>query len=177
MEPQNHQPDRRAQDVDAAADRRYRDLIRSVHQEWDALEARGDSSVQLSQRAISSINEAVRADARHGAQVTMPPTEAGPFTITESALRALVRSAVDSVPDALALRSSFEHVEDQNDGVRVRGLPTRVRLQISARLGNQDLPGLAELVRHAVRSAFRSNLAVSDLIVDIRIEDLHEHTD
>ncbi|NNG20657.1 hypothetical protein HJ590_14045 [Naumannella sp. ID2617S] len=175
MEPDDRNPDRGPQDGDSAADQRYLDLIRSVHREWDELEARGDSSVQLSQQAISSIKEAVRVDARHGAQVTMPPTDAGPYTVTELALRTLVRSAVDEVPDALALRTTVEYAEDEADSVRVRGLPVRIRVRLSARLGTPDLPGLAERVRESVRSAYRTNLDLPGIVVGIHIEDLYEH--
>ncbi|OYN96935.1 hypothetical protein CGZ94_01760 [Enemella evansiae] len=175
MEPDDRSPDRGPQEGDSAADQRYLDLVRSVHREWDELEARGDSSVQLSQQAVSSIKEAVRVDARHGAQVTMPPTEAGPYTLTELALRTLVRSAVDEVPDALALRTTVDYADSEDNSVRARGLPERVKVRLSVRLGTPDLIGVAEQVRESVRSACRSNLELPDIVVDIHIEDLYEY--
>ncbi|WP_229118971.1 Asp23/Gls24 family envelope stress response protein [Enemella evansiae] len=175
MEPDDRSPDRGPQEGDSAADQRYLDLVRSVHREWDELEARGDSSVQLSQQAVSSIKEAVRVDARHGAQVTMPPTEAGPYTLTELALRTLVRSAVDEVPDALALRTTVDYADAEDNSVRARGLPERVKVRLSVRLGTPDLIGVAEQVRESVRSACRSNLELPDIVVDIHIEDLYEY--
>lgn len=175
MEPDDRSPDRGPQEGDSASDQRYLDLVRSVHREWDELEARGDSSVQLSQQAVSSIKEAVRVDARHGAQVTMPPTEAGPYTLTELALRTLVRSAVDEVPDALALRTTVDYADAEDNSVRARGLPERVKVRLSVRLGTPDLIGVAEQVRESVRSACRSNLELPDIVVDIHIEDLYEY--
>lgn len=162
-----------AEDEDAAT-RRYLDLIRSVHQEWETLEEAGDRSVQLSPTALSTIKESVRADARHGAHVTMPPTAAGPFTVSELTLRTLVRRAVDTVPGALALRTGFEH-EDAGSGVRTRGLPRAVHCRISAELGTPDLRALAEQVREAVITACDEHTGLPAPRVDIHIEDLHEH--
>ncbi|MFC5297460.1 hypothetical protein [Brachybacterium tyrofermentans] len=175
---------------DDAATARYLDLIRAVHTEWDELESAGDSSVQLSAGALSTIKESVRADARHGAHVHMPPTPAGPFTVSELTLRTLVRRTIDAVPDARALRTTFEYADTGPTGssassgssgstasfgssARSRGLPTRASCRLSARLGTPDLPALADEVRAAVRLACETDLGLTDLTVDIHIEDLH----
>ncbi|WP_206516717.1 hypothetical protein [Brachybacterium saurashtrense] len=160
---------------DPAATRRYLDLIRSVHEEWDRLEEAGDTSVQLSGSALATIKESVRADARHGAHVHMPPTPAGPFTVSELTLRTLVRREIDAIPGARALRTAFEHDEDSAAERRTLGLPTRARCRVSAHLGTPDLPGLAERIREAVRSAAETELGLTGLTVDVHIEDLHEH--
>lgn len=157
-----------------AATRRYLDLIRSIHEEWETLEEAGDRSVQLSPTALSTIKESVRADARHGAHVTMPPTAAGPFTVSELTLRTIVRRAVDAVPGALALRTGFEH-EEAGGGVRTRGLPRAVHCRISAELGTPNLRALAEQVREAVITACDEHTGLPAPRVDIHIEDLHEH--
>lgn len=156
-----------------AATARYLDLIRAVHTEWDELEAAGDGSVQLSAGALSTIKESVRADARHGAHVRMPPTPAGPFTVSELTLRTLVRRTIDAVPGSRALRTTFEYA-DAAPSVRGRGLPTRASCRLSARLGTPDLPALADEVRAAVRLACETHLGLPDLTVDVHIEDLHE---
>lgn len=160
-----------------AATARYLDLIRAVHTEWDELESAGDSSVQLSAGALSTIKESVRADARHGAHVHMPPTPAGPFTVSELTLRTLVRRTIDAVPGARALRTTFEYAdaEASTSSSRSRGLPTRASCRLSVRLGTTDLPALADEVRAAVRLACETDLGLPDLTVDIHIEDLHEH--
>lgn len=158
---------------DAAATARYLELIRSVHTEWDELESAGDSSVQLSAGALSTIKESVRADARHGAHVEMPPTPVGPFTVSELTLRTLVRRTIDAVPDARALRTTFEYEDSPSSG-RSRGLPTRATCRLSARIGTRDLPALADEVRAAVRLACEVDLGLPELTVDIHIEDLHE---
>lgn len=158
---------------DPAATARYLDLIRSVHTEWEELEAAGDSSVQLSVDALSTLKESVRADTRQGAQVAMPPTPAGPFTVSELTLRTLVRRAIDAVPAARSLRSTVEY--EEGPSWRSRGLPIRVGCRLTARVGTRDLPALADEVRLAVRRACEENLGLPDLTVDIHIEDLHEH--
>ncbi|MGP9683587.1 hypothetical protein [Brachybacterium sp. AOP3-A1-3] len=178
------------QESEQAATARYLDLIRAVHTEWDDLESAGDSSVQLSAGALSTIKESVRADARHGAHVHMPPTPAGPFTVSELTLRTLVRRTIDAVPDARALRTTFEYADAESSAssgssgssgstasfgssARSRGLPTRASCRLSARLGTPDLPALADEVRAAVRLACETDLGLTDLTVDIHIEDLH----
>nr|WP_217491400.1 hypothetical protein [Brachybacterium squillarum] len=158
---------------DDVATQRYLDLIRSAHREWGELERSGDASVQLSEQARSTIRESVRADVRHGAQVQMPPTASGPYTMSEYALRGLVRRAVDQVDGALALKARFEH-DDSGRGLRERGLPTRVICRISASIECRDLQDLADRVRTSVREAFAEQVELRDPVVDIHIEDLHE---
>lgn len=178
-DPQHHDtqhPDSQHPDVeDDAVTARYLDLIRAVHTEWDELESAGDSSVQLSARARSTIKESVRADARHGAHVHMPPTPAGPFTVSELTLRTLVRRTIDAVPGARTLRTTFEYAEaGPGSPGRSRGLPTRASCRVSVQLGTTDLPALADEVRAAVRLACETDLGLPDLTVDVHIEDLHE---
>jgi hypothetical protein len=159
---------------DAAATQRYLDLVRDVHSEWDELEAAGDSSVQLSARALSTIKASVRADARHGAHVEMPPTTAGPFTVSELTLRTVVRRAVDAVPDARSLRTVVTF-DDATASGRARGLPLGLTCRISARIGTTDLMALADEVRASVRLDVQLHLGLPDLPIDVHIEDLHEH--
>lgn len=173
--PGSYRPRHESDGEDPALTRHYLDLIRSAHEEWEELERAGDSSVQLSASALATLKESVRADARHGAHVHMPPTPAGPFTVSELTLRTLVRREIDAIPGARALRTSFEHEDAADDDRRSRGLPSRARCRVSARLGTRDLPGLAERIREAVREAAETELGLRGLAVDVHIEDLHEH--
>ena len=160
---------------DAQATQRYLRLIESIHAEWDDLEARADTSVLPSGSVMQTVMEAVRADARHGAQVQAPPTDLGPYTLSELSLRSLVRAAVDTVPGVRALRSSFEHAP-ATDGHRGPGLPVTIRCRISAHASPGDLPdlsALAQQVRQAVRRACQDHLAISPA-VDVHVEDLHD---
>lgn len=161
-------------EVNQEATERYLEMIRAVHQEWDALDAAQDSSVRPSRRVMDSVMEAVRASSRHGPAISVPPTEHGPWTVTRLSLRTLVRQAVDSVPGALALRSTFEHAPAQADGqLGELGEPVRVRCHISAHSSVTDLPALADSVRQAVLAACAEHLGLHP-DVDIHIEDLHD---
>lgn len=158
---------------DDTAGAHYRDLIRSVNKEWSDREEAGDVSAQLSPTALSTIKESVRAESRHGAQVEMPPTPAGEYTMSELGLRTLVRRAVDSVRGVRALRTTFEHANTEA-GLRMRGVPTRVRCRVSMRAGTADMPRVAQDVRAAVSAACHDQVDLSLTAIDVHIEDLHD---
>lgn len=166
-------PSRPGDPHDDQATRNYLEHIAALHRDWDELESRGDDSVQLSRRARSALSEAVRADARHGARVDMPPTHIGPYTLTELALRTLIRDTTDDIDGVVSLRTTIDY--DPGRGWNSRGLPRRVECHISAVETTPDLPGLAEQVRSAVRGACARELDLPDLPIDVHIEDLHEH--
>lgn len=157
---------------DPEAIRRYLDRIRDLHREWDELEDHGDESVQLSTRVRSTLSEVVRADARHGARVQMPPTDLGPYTLSELALRALIRETVDAVPGVMSLRTVVDHAPGRGWGER--GVPQTITCRVSLDARTRDLPALAETTRRAVLSACERELDLTDIRVDIHIEDLHE---
>ncbi len=154
------------------ATQRYLELIASVHQEWEALDRAGDASVQLSPRALSSIKESVRADARRGPHMMMPPTAAGPYSVSTQAMHQVIRSAIDSVPAARALKSSVA-CESPAMLPRTRGRPVKVTSRISAWVGGGNLLEVADQVRSEIRGRCQAELGLSDLEVDIHIEDLH----
>lgn len=154
------------------ATREYLDFMRSLQREWDEAEARGDDSVQVSSRVRGVLSEVVHADARHGARVQMPPTEAGPYSLSELALRTLIRGAVDSVPGAMSLRTSVEYADNPEWGAR--GLPERVRCRVSLSIARRDLRAVADEVRASVVSECVRELDLGGLTVDVHIEDLHE---
>lgn len=152
--------------------RQYLDFVLTLHREWAELEEQGDASVQLSRSTRAALSEAVRTDARRGAQVEMPPTDLGPFTLTELALRTLIREAVDGIAGVMSLRSVVDYAPAPGWGTR--GVPTGITCRISASALCPDLPALAESVRRAVAEAFERDLDLSDLVIDIHIEDLHD---
>ena len=158
----------RSHEQDDADTREYLRLIASLHEEWDRLESQASASV-MPQRHLM---DAVIAETRHGAQVQMPATDLGPYSMSEFSLRALIRRAVDSVPGARALRSSFEHAPSGEDH-RGLGVPETISCRISAHAGVDSLPQLGQQVRDAVRAACHENLGVSPT-VNVHIEDLHD---
>lgn len=153
---------------DEADAHEYVRLIASIHEEWERLESSGDVSVMPGRPLM----DAILAETRHGAQVEMPPTDLGPYSLSEFSLRALVRRAVDAVPGARALRSSFEHDPATEDHLGL-GVPTAITVRVSAGVSVGSLPQLGQQIREAVRSACRENLGV-DPTVNVRIEDLHD---
>ncbi|MFC0674925.1 hypothetical protein [Brachybacterium hainanense] len=157
----------------AQATESYHRLIRAVREEWAAQEQSGDDAFQMSSRALRTIKEAVRADARHGRRVEMPPTPDGPYVLTELALRTLLRESVDAVPGARALRSEVTYTPSAHGPIQ-RGIPRRIRCRISARHDGGSLIALADRVRAAVQETCALELDLQDLPVDIRIEDLHD---
>ena len=158
----------RSHEQDDADTREYQRLIASLHEEWDQLESQASASV-MPQRHLM---DAVIAETRHGAQVQMPATDLGPYSMSEFSLRALIRRTVDSVHGARALRSSFEHAPSDKDH-RGLGVPETIFCRISAHVTTDSLPQLAQRVRDAVRGACHENLGVSPT-VNIHIEDLHD---
>ena len=158
----------RSHEQDDADTREYLRLIASLHEEWDQLESQANVSV-MPQRHLM---DAIIAETRHGAQVEMPATDLGPYSMSEFSLRALIRRTVDRVPGAHALRSSFEHAPSSVDH-RGLGVPETIFCRISAHVSVESLPQLAQLVRDAVRAACRENLGVSPT-VNVHIEDLHD---
>ena len=158
----------RSHEQDDADTREYLRLIASLHKEWDQLESQASTSV-MPQRHLM---DAILAETRHGAQVEMPATDLGPYSMSEFSLRALIRRTVDRVPGARALRSSFEHAPSGEDH-RGLGVPETIFCRISAHVSVDSLPQLAQRVREAVRAACHENLGVSPT-VNIHMEDLHD---
>ena len=158
----------RSHEQDDADTQEYLRLIASLHEEWDQLESQANVSV-MPQRHLM---DAILAETRHGAQVEMPATDLGPYSMSEFSLRALIRRTVDRVPGARALRSSFEHAPSGEDH-RGLGVPETIFCRISAHVSVDSLPQLAQRVREAVRAACHENLGVSPT-VNIHIEDLHD---
>ena len=154
------------------ATRKYLEYISELQRDWDEAEARGDDSVQTSPRMRETLSQVVRADVRHGARVTMPPTEAGPYSLSELALRTLIRDAVDAVPGAMSLRTAVDYADTPEWGVR--GLPERVLCRVSLSTASGALRALADDVRTSVVSECSRELALGGLTVDVHIEDLHD---
>lgn len=153
--------------------RQYLDLVRTLHRDWADLEESGDDSVQLQRSTRMALSEAVRADARHGARVQMPPTDLGPYTLTEQALRSLIRDATDGVAGAVSLKTTIDYAPAPGWGTR--GEPVGVACRISAAASCPDLLALASSVRSAVTAACALDLDLTDVTVDLHIEDLHDY--
>ncbi len=113
--------------------------------------------------------DAIIAETRHGAQVEMPATDLGPYSMSEFSLRALIRRTVDGVPGARALRSTFEHAPSRRGPPWTGGSADHLLPDLRAHLSVDSLPQLGQQVRDAVRAACRENLGVSPT-VNVHIE-------
>ena len=166
-------------DVDPAeaaeAARRYQELLRSVQQECAALEEAGDESVQMSTGARGAIRRAVRKDVRRGAQVSMPATEEGPYSVSELALRTIVRCAVDTLPGVSILGTTFEF--GARHGALAAETPVALTCRVSVALPAAAEAGglvpLGDRVRVAVEDACLAELGLQVPTIDVLIEDLH----
>ena len=115
--------------------------------------------------------DAVLAETRHGAQVQMPATDLGPYSMSEFSLRALIRRTVDSVParaPTILLRTrALGWGPPWAGGSGDHLLP-------DLRPRHHGQPAAArQRVREAVRGACYENLGVSPT-VNVHIEDLHD---
>ena len=146
----------RSHEQDDADTREYQRLIASLHEEWDRLESQASASVMPKRHLM----DAILAETRHGAQVAMPATDLGPYSMSEFSLR------------ARALRSTCKHAPS-GKGHRGLGVPQTISCRISAHLSVDSLPQLGQQVRDAVRAACHENLRVSPT-VNVHIEDLHD---
>lgn len=152
---------------------RYLELVRTVNEQWQDSPHQGQAE-PVPRQVLDAVMAAVRAETRHGAQVQMPPTKEGLYTVTELSLRTLVRKSVDAVSGARALRSYCDYAP-ATGRQRAYGKPVRVHCRVSA--GNQvgSLPLLAEQVRKSVRKSLFDNLGLRPA-VDVHIEDLHDES-
>ena len=158
----------RSHEQDDADTREYQRLIASLHEEWDRLESQASTSVMPKRHLM----DAILAETRHGAQVEMPATDLGPYSMSEFSLRALIRRTrgwrARGPRPALDLRArALER------GHRGLGVPQTISCRISADLSVDSLPQLGQQVRDAVRAACHENLGVSPT-VNVHIEDLHD---
>lgn len=160
---------------------RYLDLLRSVTKEWEELEDSGDESVQLSSSARSTIRESVRAAARHGSQIDLGATQEGPFTMSELALRTLIRGAVDRVPGAQSLKTRVAY-PDAASKSRVKAAPDIVTCIIAVSIdivpgsGKAEIPDLqrvAGTVGGVVRKELTDSVGLDGVKVDVHIADLY----
>ena len=69
----------RSHEQDDADTREYQRLIASLHEEWDRLESQASASVMPKRHLM----DAILAETRHGAQVEMPATDLGPYSMSE----------------------------------------------------------------------------------------------
>lgn len=106
-------------------------------------------------------------DVRAGRQIPLHhDDERAHLSITEGAVRALIRDAGDRVPGVVVGRSSFD------GDVTIPGEPVSVRVTASARHG-VNLVQIASDLRSAVLADLAKHTELTVTAVDVRIDDLY----
>lgn len=144
---------------------RFREVARSLLQaDADAEPARDDSWVS---RILANIH----IEARAGRSIPlMPPTPEAEFSITEGAVRGLIRAAGDSVPGALIGRCRLD------GDVTAPGSPITVNVEASVYWG-EPLPDAAQRIREDIASALGRHTELKIVAIDVTITDVHPRGD
>lgn len=144
-------------DESAACQNALAAIVRLRHSSLGSLEAAAANEAPADESWISGVLANISIEARSGRDVPLrpeAPTERP--VMTEGAIRSLVRSVGDGVPDALIARCRLE-----GDVVEL-GAPVRVMVEIAVRAG-AAIPAVASEVREAVAAVLATQ---TDLLVD-----------
>lgn len=118
-------------------------------------------------RWVSDILAAISVEAHAGRDVALTPIDAAERpTITEGALRSLVRHAADTVGGLLVGRCTID------GDVESLGAPVRIGVTVSIVWG-RPVRDAADRVRVAVQTAVARHTDLHLVAVDVRIRDLH----
>ncbi|TDN45943.1 cell envelope-related Asp23 family protein [Curtobacterium flaccumfaciens] len=144
-------------DESAACQNALAAIVRLRHSSLGSLEEAAANEAPADESWISGVLANISIEARSGRDVPLrpeAPTERP--VMTEGAIRSLVRSVGDGVPDALIARCRLE-----GDVVEL-GAPVRVVVEIAVRAG-AAIPAVASEVREAVAAVLATQ---TDLLVD-----------
>lgn len=144
---------------------RFRSVARSLLQaDADAEPARDDSWVS---RILTNIH----IEARAGRSIPLtPPTPTAELSITEGAVRGLIRAVGDSVPGVLVGRCRLD------GDVTAPGSPVTVNVEASVYWG-EPLPDAARRIREDIASALRRHTELTIAAIDVTITDIHLRRD
>jgi uncharacterized alkaline shock family protein YloU len=144
---------------------RFRSVARSLLQaDADAEPARDDSWVS---RILTNIH----IEARAGRSIPLTaPTPAAELSITEGAVRGLIRAAGDAVPGALVGRCRLD------GDVTVPGSPITVAVEADVYWG-EPLPDAAQRIREDIARALRRHTELTLAAIDVTITDVHIRPD
>jgi hypothetical protein len=131
------------------------------------LTADASASRRSDDRWVSDILANISMEAHAGRSIALTPIdEAERPTITEGALRALVRHAADAVGGILVGRCTID------GDVETLGAPVRIGVTVTLVWG-QPIRDVADRVRTAVQGAVGRHTDLDLVAVDVRIRDLH----
>jgi uncharacterized alkaline shock family protein YloU len=140
---------------------RFRSVARDLLQaDADAEPARDDSWVS---RILTNIH----IEARAGRSIPLtPPTPNAEFSITEGAVRGLIRAAGDSVPGALIGRCSLE------GDVTVPGTPITVAVEATVFWGD-PIPTAAQRIRQDIAAALHRHTELTLAAINVTVIDVN----
>lgn len=129
-----------------------------------------DDAVQLrpdGEGWFEEVLASIRFDLRPGRSIPIAhPDPRVELTVTEVAVKALIRSAGDTVPGAMIGRTSI--IGD----AELAGAPVRIEVTASVAFGVQ-IPTAAQDIRRAIGRAVAQHTELAVTAIDVTIDDLH----
>ena len=130
------------------------------------LQADADAEPARDDSWVSRILTNIHIEARAGRSVPLTsPMSSAEFSITEGAVRGLIRAAGDSVPGALIGRCRLD------GDVTAPGTPITVAVEASVRWG-QPLHAAASSIREDIARSLRRHTELSLAAIDVTITDV-----
>lgn len=130
------------------------------------LERDAERAPALGESWFAAIFANVAREVRAGRDIPLAhPDPRTDLSLTEGAVRALIRSVGDAVPGALIGRCRLD------GDVTVPGEPITVSVSVSA-LGKTQLPALADRVRAAISDALSRHTELTVAAIDVTIDDV-----
>jgi len=153
-------------DDSAACQNALAAIVRLRHSSLGSLEAAAEQEAPADESWISGVLANISLEARAGRDVPLRP--AAPTerpVMTEGAIRSLVRTAGDAVPDALIARCTLE------GDVTELGAPVRIVVEIAVRAGS-TIQRVAADVRETVGQVLATQTDLLVEAVDVVVRDL-----
>ena len=146
-------------------------LLRFRSVALNLLQADADAEPARDDSWVSRILTNIHIEARAGRSIPLTaPTPDAELSITEGAVRGLIRAAGDSVPGALVGRCRLD------GDVTVPGSPVTVSVEASVYWG-EPLPDAAQRIREDIASALRRHTELTIAAIDVAITDVHLRRD
>lgn len=133
----------------------------------ELLEAEARELPPVDQNWVTAILSQISVHRQTGSDVPLrEPGGDGRVVITESALRAILRSAGDKLPGLLVGRVRF------TGDLTSSGAPVRVEVEASA-MRNANIPDSAERLKLAIDAELRKHTGLRVVSVDVDVHDVH----
>ena len=117
---------------------------------------------------VSSILQHINLEARSGRDIPIShPSTTARLSVTEGAVRGILRAAGDGVPNIIVGRCHLD------GDVTEPGAPVTVRVDATV-LEGEVIPALADQLREALYTALRQHTELAVEAVDITIRDLYQ---